>query len=91
MGWLEDALSPLSATLGSAVAHRLAVAIRSAVGIESLVWLTDVAGLSRDEAVALQRWSARALLQRALEGDPPPPSTQGPRAKRRVGSRAPGP
>ena len=27
--------------------HRLAVAIRSAVGIEALVWLTDVAGLSR--------------------------------------------
>lgn len=90
VGWLEDALFPLSATLGSAAAHRLAVAIRSAVGIESLVWLTDVAGLSRDEAVALQRWSARALLQRALEGDPPPPSRQGPRAKRRVGSRAPG-
>lgn len=88
VGWLEDALAPLSATLGRSVVHRLAVAIRSAAGIESLVWLTDVAGLSRDEAVVLQRWSARALLQRALEGDPPRPSRPRPRARRRVGPSA---
>ena len=37
--------------------HRLALAIRSATGIEALVWLTDVAGLSRDDATELMRWS----------------------------------
>jgi hypothetical protein len=36
------------------------------VGIDSLVWLTDIAGLSRAEAVELMRWSARALLLTAL-------------------------
>jgi hypothetical protein len=52
--------------------HRLAVAIRSATGIEALVWLTDVAGLSRDEALRVMRWSARALLRLAVaEGAPP--------------------
>jgi hypothetical protein len=30
------------------------------------VWLTDIAGLSRKEAVKNMRWSARALLSAAL-------------------------
>ena len=52
--------------------HRLVLAIRSATGIEALVWLTDVAGLSRDEAVELTRWSALLLLHAALSAEPPP-------------------
>jgi AcrR family transcriptional regulator len=66
IGWFEDALSPLRPHLTDADVHRLAVAIRSAVGIESLVWLTDVAGLSREQAAELMMWSAQALLHRAL-------------------------
>jgi hypothetical protein len=46
--------------------HQLALSVRSAVGIESLVWLTDVAGLTRDEAAERMLWSARALLLQAL-------------------------
>jgi hypothetical protein len=57
IGWFEDALSPLLAQLTQPEVHRLAVAIRSAVGIEALVWLTDIAGLSRDEATELMQWS----------------------------------
>lgn len=68
IGWIEDALAPLRADLSQAEVHRLAVAIRSATGIEAFVWLTDVAGLSREEAVEVQRGSARALLQAALPG-----------------------
>jgi AcrR family transcriptional regulator len=67
IGWLEDALSVENERLGARGAHRLAVAIRSATGIESLVWLTDVAGLSRSEATKLMLWSADALLRAALE------------------------
>lgn len=66
IGWFETALSPLLPRLGGPAVRTLAVAIRSAVGIESLVWLTDVAGLSRDEAATLMQWSAQALLDRAL-------------------------
>jgi hypothetical protein len=51
--------------------HRLALAVRSATGIEALVWLTDVAALPRDEALALMRWSAHALLHAALTDGPP--------------------
>jgi AcrR family transcriptional regulator len=64
--WLEEALAPLHAKMSDAELHRLAIAVRSATGIEALAWLTDVAGLTRDEATALMRWSAQALLQRAL-------------------------
>jgi hypothetical protein len=64
--WIEEALEPLHAELSEAGLRRLVLAIRSATGIEALVWLTDVAGLSRDEATELMRWSARALLRSAL-------------------------
>jgi AcrR family transcriptional regulator len=63
--WIEEALAPLRPGMSEREVHRLAVAIRSATGIESLVWLTDVAGLDRDEAVDLMRWSARSLLDAA--------------------------
>jgi AcrR family transcriptional regulator len=63
IGWLEDALSPLPKRLR----RRLAIAIRAACWIEALVWLTDVAGLSHDEAAELMRWSALALLRAARD------------------------
>ncbi|MGW2214801.1 hypothetical protein ACWCSD_07435 [Nonomuraea sp. NPDC001684] len=45
----------------------LAVAIRAATGIESLVWLTDIAGYPRQQAVETMCSSARALLVAALD------------------------
>jgi len=71
IGWFEDALSPLAPELTASGVHRLAVAIRSAVGIESLVWLVDIAGLTHDEAATTMEWSARALLRQALAAGPP--------------------
>jgi AcrR family transcriptional regulator len=64
--WIEEALAPLKPEMSDAEVHRLAVAIRSATGIEALAWLTDIGGLSRDAATDLMRWSARALLQAAI-------------------------
>jgi AcrR family transcriptional regulator len=64
--WIEEALDPLLAEMSRDDLHRLALAIRSATGIEALVWLTDVGGLSRDEATTLMRWSADALLRSAV-------------------------
>jgi hypothetical protein len=57
VGWIEDALAPLQETRPDIDIHRLAVAMRSATGIESLIWLTDIAGLSRLEAARLTRHS----------------------------------
>ncbi|MDP9116617.1 MAG: TetR family transcriptional regulator [Actinomycetota bacterium] len=66
ISWFEDALEPLRAELGNAALHRLAIAIRSAVGIEALVWLTDVAGLTRDQAADLMQWTALSQLHHAM-------------------------
>jgi AcrR family transcriptional regulator len=69
--WIEEALAPLRPGMSAREVRRLAIAIRSAIGIESLVWLTDVAGLDRHDAVELMRGSARALLdaaRRAADG-----------------------
>lgn len=70
IGWIEEALAPLRGRLPRSEVRRLVLAIRSACGIEALVWLTDVAGLSRREAADTMRWSALALLRAArAEGD----------------------
>jgi AcrR family transcriptional regulator len=66
IGWIEKALVPLQARLDPPELRRLVLAIRATSGIEALVWLTDVAGLSRQEASELMRWSALALLRTAL-------------------------
>lgn len=71
IGWLEEALAPLANDLGHDGVRRLAIAIRSAIGIESFVWLTDVAGLSTRDAVATMRWTARSLLEAARRGSLP--------------------
>jgi AcrR family transcriptional regulator len=68
VGWIAEALSPLHTLLSEEDLMRLVLAIRSATGIEALVWLTDVAGLSRDEATALMRGTAQALLRSAVLG-----------------------
>jgi AcrR family transcriptional regulator len=69
IGWIEEALAPLRGQMSEQELRRVVLAIRSAVGIEALVWLTDIASLSRDEAVDLMHWSARALLRSALRED----------------------
>jgi AcrR family transcriptional regulator len=71
IGWIAEALEPLSGELDEGALRALVLAIRSATGIEALVWLTDIAGLSTQEALTLMRWSAQALLASALAGPPP--------------------
>ena len=66
--WIEDALAPLRRTHPHVDVHRLAIAIRSATGIEALVWLLDVAGQTPDQAAETVRGTAQALLDAALAG-----------------------
>jgi AcrR family transcriptional regulator len=66
IGWVGEALEPLRGRLPEAELERLVLAIAATVGIDALVWLTDLAGLSREQAVATMRWSASALLRAAL-------------------------
>jgi AcrR family transcriptional regulator len=66
IGWINDALSPLRKWMPEPALRRLILAIRSATGIEARVWLTDVAGLSSEDAIELMRWSARAMYRAAV-------------------------
>jgi AcrR family transcriptional regulator len=66
IGWIDDALSPLRQRIPARELRRLVLAIRATVGIEALVWLTDVGGVSRAEAVDIMRSSARTLLRSAI-------------------------
>ncbi len=66
IGWIVDALTPLAATHPDLDLRRTAVAIRSATGIEAFIWLVDVAGLSRDEAVQVIHDNGRAILRAAV-------------------------
>jgi AcrR family transcriptional regulator len=66
IAWIEDALAPLRGGIPDGELRRLALAIRATFGIEALIWLTDIAGLSREEAIDLMRSSALALLDAAL-------------------------
>jgi AcrR family transcriptional regulator len=67
IGWLTEALEPARSLLGDAELHRTALAVRSATGIEALVWLKDVGGLSTSDAVAVMRRNGAAICRGALE------------------------
>jgi AcrR family transcriptional regulator len=66
IGWVEHALAPLRQTHPDIDIRGLAVAIRSATGIESLIWLRDVAGQTQKAAARTVRQTAQALLEAAL-------------------------
>lgn len=66
ISWIEDALAPLRHSHPAIDRHDLAVAIRSAAGIEALIWLQDVAAQNREQAAETVRRTAHALLDAAL-------------------------
>jgi AcrR family transcriptional regulator len=68
IGWIEDALAPLAEAMPANELRRLVLGIGSVIGIEAFVWLTDIAGLSREEAAAVMCANATALLRGALSG-----------------------
>ena len=66
VAWIEDALAPLRATMPEEELRRLVYGIGATLGIEAFVWLTDIAGLPRDEAATIIRSNASGLLRAAL-------------------------
>jgi hypothetical protein len=81
IAWIAEALDGLHGELSDEHFRQLVLSVRATIGIEAIVWLVDVAGLSRKDAVALTRWSAQALLQRAATDPPPSPSRSKTRTK----------
>jgi AcrR family transcriptional regulator len=64
--WIESTLKPLRARLGGAAYARLVSALALCTGIEALLVLRDICGLSPSEAVQTSQWLARAALRQSL-------------------------
>lgn len=63
--WIADALAPLRATRAESDFDRLVLAVAVATGIEAFIWLTDMAGLSREQALEVMQFSAETLIESA--------------------------
>jgi hypothetical protein len=61
-----EALRPLEPMLGPALHRRLTMAVMLIYGMEALVVTREACGLEPDEALAVMRWAAQALLEAAL-------------------------
>lgn len=66
IGWILEALAPLAATHPDLDLDVLARAVRATAGIEALVWLTDVGGLTRQQAAQVMHADAMAVLDAAM-------------------------
>ena len=69
IAWIEDALAPLRGQMAEDELRRLIHGIGATLGIEAFVWLTDIAGLTREEAAATIRSNALGLLRAATKTD----------------------
>ena len=67
IGWLSDALEPLRPSLPPAEFKRLVCGLSLLTGIETLVVLKDVCGLSSREAHDVSVWMARTLVAGAVD------------------------
>ncbi len=65
--WIAVALVPVKKKLGKRRYDRLVSALAMCVGIEALIVLRDLRGLSEREAEDVSRWAARTLLREALK------------------------
>jgi AcrR family transcriptional regulator len=68
MRWLDTVLEPVRRQLAKAEWRRLRAALALTLSIDALVVMKDVAQLDDDEAQAVLRWAALALLRAGLEG-----------------------
>ena len=64
--YLAEALSPLEDRLGAERLRRLVMALSMCVGMESIMVMEDICGLTPAAAETVKRWAAAALLQAAL-------------------------
>ena len=66
VGTIEDALAPLRGQIAEDDLQRLIRGIGATLGIEAFVWLTDIAGVPREEAASIIRSNALGLLRSAM-------------------------
>ena len=67
IGWIERALEPLRDQLAPDEFERLVSALAMVVGWEALIVLQDLRGLDAEHELEVTLWTARALIDRALD------------------------
>jgi AcrR family transcriptional regulator len=70
-GWIADALAPVRDEIDAATYDKLAASLTLLIGIDPVVVMNDIAGVSRKRALDTLEWTARTLVERAL-GDASP-------------------
>ena len=68
--WIELALAPARERLDARSHERLVAALAVCLGIDALVVLKDLCGLTATEAESTCRWMAQALLHTSLDESP---------------------
>jgi AcrR family transcriptional regulator len=66
--WIEALLECLPNDVPPAARDRLAAALIPLFGSDAVVWTTDMAQLSRDQAIELLAWMAQTLIAATLAG-----------------------
>ncbi len=66
--WIEAAIEPLRDRLSPDEFERLVSALSFCLGIEAVLVLRDVRGLSARKSTEVARWAASALLHAAVQG-----------------------
>jgi AcrR family transcriptional regulator len=64
--WIDALLKGLPADVPPTARRRLAAALTPLFGSDAIVWTTDIAELSRDEAIDVLAWMAQALIAATL-------------------------
>jgi AcrR family transcriptional regulator len=64
--WIATSLAPLRDTMSEAALHRLEAALCLVAGLEAMIVMHDVCGLESDDALAVTRWAAQAILEAGL-------------------------
>lgn len=84
--WIELALAPVKGQLGSRRHARLVAALTVCLGIDALIVLQDLCGLTAAEAESACRWMAQSLLHASLDDETRPKKVRDtiprPRARR---------
>jgi AcrR family transcriptional regulator len=68
--YLAEALKPLQGRLSTQQLERLVMALSLCVGLESILVLKDICGLSTSAAEQVKTWATMALLQASLREGP---------------------
>lgn len=64
--WIADSVEPLRGTVPDADLRRMEAALCLVMGTEAMVVMRDVCHLEPDEALAVARWAAEAILRAGL-------------------------